>query len=226
MKLSVGTVHVYVVAPDGHLFESMHVAAAARTDKLVALLDRAVQKFRPTPGPPVLKPGQQSQPPKHQSDALVLHLIARGNNQGSWREFPGENWIVLSRPEWTKLLPVETKVGVSWEFEEGIAARLLTHFHPQTEDPYDKDRNRIDRQSLQARIISVQGGVARARLDGSLRMKRPFYPGKEDDKFVDATVVGYFDFDTGRNQIPTVRLVTDQATYGKEGFNAAVRSEN
>src|SRR6185295_1198274 len=70
MKLSVGTVHIYVVAPDGHLFESMHVAAAARTDKLLALLERAAQKFDTRPGPPVIKPGQQSQAPKHELDAL------------------------------------------------------------------------------------------------------------------------------------------------------------
>jgi hypothetical protein len=225
-KLSVGTVHVYVVAPDGHLFDSMHVAAAARTDKLLAMLERAVQKLGPTPGPPVIQPGKQSQPPKHEPDALVLHLTARGNNQGSWREFPGENWILMNRADWTKLLPGETKVGSSWEIESGVAAKLLTHFHPQTEDPYDKDRNRIDQRSLKATVISVQGGAARARLEGNLRMKRTFYPGKEDDKFVDATVIGYLDFDTGRNQTPTVWLVTDVATYGKEGFRVAVRSEN
>jgi len=38
-------------------------------------------------------------PPAHQPDSLVFHLIARGMHTGSYREFPSENWIVLSRDE-------------------------------------------------------------------------------------------------------------------------------
>jgi hypothetical protein len=38
-------------------------------------------------------------------DSLVIHLVSRALAGGSWHEFPAENWIVLSRPEWSELLP-------------------------------------------------------------------------------------------------------------------------
>src|SRR4051812_21440569 len=47
--LSVGTVHVYILTPDGgHPVDSLHVADAARADRLVATLQRAVDRFRPS----------------------------------------------------------------------------------------------------------------------------------------------------------------------------------
>src|SRR5215471_3204235 len=99
-KLSVGTVHAYVLTPDGHTHDSLHVASAARTDQLLALLRRAVEQFKPKEGKPIVAPAPQSAPPKAPADALVLHLVSRGDDRGFWGEFPGENWIVLSRKDW------------------------------------------------------------------------------------------------------------------------------
>src|SRR5207245_4503230 len=56
-KLSVGTVHVYLLGSDGHLLDSMHVAEAAHTQKLSAMLERTVQKLGLAAGAPVLRPG-------------------------------------------------------------------------------------------------------------------------------------------------------------------------
>src|SRR6267143_357481 len=44
---SVGTVHVYVLRPDGHLFGTLHVAEAARTKTLLGLLEKAVAELKP-----------------------------------------------------------------------------------------------------------------------------------------------------------------------------------
>jgi len=44
-------------------------------------------------------------------------------------DFQVEDWIVLSRDEWEKLLPrPQVQVGDSWEMDKDISAKLLTHF--------------------------------------------------------------------------------------------------
>jgi hypothetical protein len=221
-KLPSGTVHVYVLHPsDAKVFNSMHVARAAETPRLVAMLEDAIAKLNVPEGKPVVKVVPQSAAPEAAPDALVLHLTARGFNKGSWREFPSENWMTFSRDEWAKFTG-KAEVGSSWEIDKDVAAKLLTHFYPQTENN-DVSTNRIDQQSLKATVISVKNGVARARVDGSLKMKHTFYPNRDDNNFVDATVVGYVDFEPGK-RIQSLRIVTDRAIYGKEGFGVAAQS--
>src|SRR5215212_7017458 len=88
--LSVGTVHVYILTPDGgHPVDSLHVADAAKADRLAATLRQAVGRFRPAPGKPVVDPAAQSAPPPAGPGALVLHLTARVLKPGgAWGEFP------------------------------------------------------------------------------------------------------------------------------------------
>lgn len=236
-KLSVGTVHAYVVAPDGHLLDSMHTAQVAKPELLVAMLERAVQRLGTPPGEPVVPPAPPA-PPSGAPGSLRLHVVARylerkgnalvpvENAGGNWSALPGEDWLVLSRAEWTKWLPPGTAaVGMSWDIDPAAAAMLLKRFYPPTEEN-DLSNSRIEHQSLRATVISVRNGVARARLEGSLRMKHPFYH-KDDGNFVEATVAGYLDFDLAKRQIRALRLVTDGATYGAAGrqlpFGAAAR---
>src|SRR5262245_40774893 len=99
--LSVGTVHVYILTPDGgHPVASLHVAEAAKPDRLVATLQHAVDRFHPAPGKPVIDPAAQSAPPPAGPGALVLHLTARVLKPGgAWGEFPVENWVVYGADE-------------------------------------------------------------------------------------------------------------------------------
>ena len=58
-------------------------------------------------------------------------------------------------------------------------------------------------------------------------MEHWFYH-KPDGHHVTANIVGYLDFELATQRIRAVRLVTEQALYGKEtnreGFTVAVRS--
>lgn len=45
-------------------------------------------------------------------------------------------------------------------------------------------------------------------------MKYAFYPGRDDDNFVSATIIGLIEFDPARPRIYSLQLVTDGATYG------------
>src|SRR5438034_6008196 len=224
-KLSVGTVHVYILSPGGHPIDSLHVATAAKTDRLIDLLERTVEKLNVREGKAVVSPVAQSAPPKCASDSLVLHLTSRSlDGRGAWSDFPVEDWIVLGRDEWEKLLPRSpVQVGDSWEVDKKISAKLLTHFYPPTENN-DVSKNLFERQSLKATVVSVHNGAARARIDGGMKMRHSFYH-KEDGKVVEATVVGFIDFEPSSRNIRSFQLVTEQATYGGGTFGVAVRSK-
>jgi hypothetical protein len=220
-KMSVGSVHVYLLRPDGRLFDSLHVAEAAKPDVLYNHLEAGARTTGVAPGEPLIPPANVAQRCKPQDGALVLHVVARREGRGSWGEFPGENWIVFSEAEARKLGGAGARIGESREIEPEVAYKIFRHVHPQTEDCSDADRNKVEKQSLRATVAAIDGGTTRLRLDGSLRMKRTFYPNHDDDKRVDAALVGYADVRDGR--VVSFRLVTDSAKYAKENFSVAVR---
>jgi len=154
----------------------------------------------------------------------VFHLVARGFNPGSWREFPGENWIVLSPAEWNRLLPPNPpKAGDSWEAESKVAVKLLTDFYPQTEDTDDADRNRIQECSLRMKVVSASAESILVRLEGTLRMQRRFAPGKGEYYPLSAAVLGFMDVSTGTPKIRRFNLTTWKAVYNTEEFGVALR---
>ena len=97
---SVGTVHVYLLRPDGHLFDTLHVAQAAKASTLLELLNRATSELKTTPGQPLVTPTPQSRQPACDKDSVPLHLVARSlDGRGAWSEFPVEDWIILTAPK-------------------------------------------------------------------------------------------------------------------------------
>jgi hypothetical protein len=222
--LSTGTVHVYLLAPDGKVIGTRHVADATRGDTLADLLAATIARLKVPRGEPLIPPAPQSKPPAHGERDLVLHLVARYSHEGgSWNEFPSEDWVELDQGEIERLLPRHGDVNESWDVDPKVAAKLLLHFYPQTENN-DVRTNRIDVQSLHGTVVSTEQGTARARIEGKLRMKHSFYPRREDNQFVEATLLGYIDFEPKTRQIRALRLVTDEATYGKQAFGVAVES--
>jgi hypothetical protein len=241
-KLSTGTVHVYILTPDGHPVDSLHVARASRVETLLDCLERAIARFKVEAGPTLVKPAPQSRPARKEADALLLHVTTRhlrrkgaafvplgdearrGQSQNAgWGAEPGEDWVELPRAEWARLLgPAKVEAGTSWEPDAKVVAKVLTHFYPPTENN-DVAKNRIQEQALKATVLSVQDGVARVRLDGRLKMKHPFYH-RDDDNVVTAALVGYLEYEPARGALRTLQLVTDGATYGKGAFGAAARA--
>lgn len=223
---------VYLVGPDGKGLASMIVSDAAQGDKLQKLLDATVARLGTAEGKPVVAPAGQAPAPKAEEGDAVLHLVSRRDGRGSWGEFPSENWIVLKRADVTKLLPADDATK-AWDIDAASATKILTHFYPQVETcdfarettADSPHRHRIEQVALRGKIVSREGGRARARLDGTVRLKHTFYPGRDDNNFATATVVGYLDFDVKTRSLTTFRLVTTTATYGKEGFTVAVDAQ-
>ena len=167
-RLSAGTVHAYVLDPAGHPIDSLHVADAARPDRLVTMLERVIRARKLTRGPTLVRPRTLSTPPPGAPGSLILHLTARGHGN-SWDGFPSENWIVLTPRQLEGLLPVaELRVGAAWDVREDVATGILTHFYPQTENN-DVTTHRFERRGLRGTIESVKDGAARARIEWRVR---------------------------------------------------------
>lgn len=238
-KLSTGTVHVYIVAPDGHPIDSQHVATACQVDKLTAMLERTVERLKVPEGKPLTAATKQSAAPKVGQDELVLHLVARtlvkqgkelapaktklGETRSiGWGSYPAENWVVLKKGEVADLLPAKIETGADWEIDPKIAGRFLTHFYPSTENN-DVTKNRFDKIALKATAVSQQDGTVTARLAGELTMVHSFYH-KEDGNKVRARLTGYMVFEPATGRVRTLRLITEEASYGRMQFGVAVRS--
>lgn len=227
-KMSAGSVCVYIVAPDGPVMDSKTVPD---TKKVFSMLEGAIEKLRLKEGPTLVAPRPQSAPPKAKAEAgdLVLHLSAPYEQRsGSWHEVPAETWIVLNKAEWSAFLPPENaQPGASWLVGAGVTAKLYSFFYPATEDTLGNqiDRNKIETQELKATLESVSGGVARARLEGRLKMRRPFYPNHPEQApgVVEAEIAGFMEFEPGKD-IRWLKLATVSATYAKWKFGVALRS--
>lgn len=221
--LSTGTVHVYILDPEGHAVDSAHVAEGAKLDVLRRLLDRNVARFRPEPGPPVVVPRPQAPPPDHEPGGLTLHLVARSlDGRGAWGGVIPEDWFTLAAGEAKGLTAEAPAVGAAWDLPPALAARLLERFYPATENN-DLGKNRIERAEVRAEVVSVEGGVARVRLVGDLRMGHPFYH-KEDGKVVEAKALGFVEFDARSREVRSLLMVTESATYNGGTFGVTLRS--
>jgi hypothetical protein len=243
-----GTVCVYLVSPEG---TPMAVAPANEDlvydpDRLADLMLLVVRQLKVVKVEPSVAVKPRSPVPRARDGSLVLHVVARylerkgdayvpcdvkavlGTKNGrNWADLPSQEWVVLSRLEWTSLLPRgEVRVDSTWKPSEAVTADLLRHFYPPTENT-DLKKNRVEKLVIQARVESIERGIARARLDGRMRMKHPFYH-QDDNNFVEADLVGYVGFKTDTREIKSFCLVTGNGRYGADvkamqHFGVAVR---
>jgi hypothetical protein len=218
-RIGVGMAANFLLTPDGH----PHVMVPGESPGvMLAALRRAVEEFKPNPGPPVVMPGPQSTPPSAPADCITLHLISRADRGGSWGAIPAENWIVLTQEDWSKLLPTTAATpGQVWELDRDVTAKILTYFYPQTENNV-ATIERIEDQRLTAKALTVTDGVVTARVDGFVHMQHVFYPGRKDAQPLRAEVVGLLTFMPGKP--PALQLVTTRAAHGTRLFKVAVRT--
>ncbi len=216
-KLSSGTVHVYLLTPDGDVFNSLHVANAANKDNLRTALGKAIGERKLTAGKPVIPPAPQSASPKCAANDVVLHIVARGSGHGSWREVPGENWVLLSKQEQAAF---DDKAGA--EIPADIARKILTYFYPQTENN-NATPDRIEEATLRKHLEKSADGVTAFSLEGNVRLKHAFYPRKPDEREVVAPVLGWVEYDKRQKKIVSFRMATDGALYGKEPIDVVVK---
>lgn len=225
-NLRVGSVSMYITGPDGKILDGLRVPQAYTPVKnTVDLLQKTIDKLQVKEGKLLVKPAPQSAPPKADADALVLHVVVREDNQAqSWQRYPAENWLVFPKADWSKFLPPAG--AKTWDVDAAVARKLLTFFYPGTEDTMSNqvDRNVIETASIQGAVVSNGGKRSLIRLDASLKMQRPFYPGHPEHKAVplEAKAVGYVEIESSR--ILSFRMATESGTFGAKKFGVAVES--
>ena len=208
-KKSVGSVHVYILNPEGKLIDSMHVAEAAKPKVLTAMLQKTVTDLKLRPGGAVAKVHAQAAPPAAEEGSLLLHLVSRSTDgKGAWTEFPVENWIVLTAEEQNALLAEQP--------DQSVLKKILTHFYPATENN-DVSKNRFEQLSA-----SAKRSGSRVQLSGTFKMAHSFYH-KEDGKMVESDFIGFADVDPA-GQIKNFQMTTRDARYNGGKFAVAVRS--
>jgi hypothetical protein len=225
-KLGVGDVHVYILAPDGHAIASLDIGSAEDADKEYELLRQVVARLHTEPGQPAIPPRPQSFPPAAAADAMILHLVSRHLPiGGSWTEYPAENWIVLAKSDWIQLLPPGgIAAKASWDVPLPVAVKLVEWIYPQAEEVELQNRSRVDLASLHLTVTTLSGGGGRARIDGRVRLRHSFYPGKPSEDYANSKLLGYMDFDVTQGLIQRLRMVTTEATYTTSEFATSIVS--
>ncbi len=225
-KLGVGDVHVYLLAPDGSAIAGLGVGSAEDPDKVYDVLRRVAAQLHTEPGPPAVPPRPQSSPPSADADAMIFHLVSRTlPSGGSWNEYPAENWIVLAKSEWTQLLPPrDVAVKASWDVPLPVAVKLVEWIYPQNEEVELQNRSRVDIALLHLTVTSLREGIGRARIDGKVRLRHSFYPGKPSEDYANSKLLGYMDFDLTQGLVQRLRMVTTEATYTTAEFGTSIVS--
>jgi hypothetical protein len=218
-KLGIGDVHVYIVAPDKSAVASLPVVKAAEPAQLLPFLEEMIARLHLKPGPPAIKPHPTSRPPASvPPDSLIIHLVSRALNGGSWHEFPSENWIILSAAEAGQLMPpghVTSKQ--TWNIPQPVAVKLAEWVYPQNEEKTGVNRSRVDQAEFRMTAATVEGSLVRARIDGKIRLWHSFYPGAQNEQnaqdFAISDLTGYMDFDSVQHRIQRLRIVTKKGEY-------------
>jgi hypothetical protein len=225
-RMRAGSVCIYIAGPDGKIIDALRVPQAYEpVQNTVDLLQRTIDTLKVKEGKPLVPPSPQSTAPKAEADVLVLHVMVREENQkNQWQSYPAENWLLIPKADWSKFIPPAG--SKAWEVDPAVAKRLLTFFYPGTEDTHSNqvDRNVIEKATIQASVRSESGTKTLIRLDATLKMDRPFYPGHPEHKPVpvEARAVGYVE--VASSKIISFRMATEQATFGGKKFGAAVES--
>lgn len=228
-----GSVCVYLIAPDGHPVAAapLNEPVAADPKRLTELMQKTLADLQTTTGEALVAP-KPAAPPAMDEDSRALHVVGRylerqgtelrpfdvktllGTTQGvGWASVPADSWIVLTKDEWTSLLPAKTSArGAVWDLPPAVLSKVLDQLYPPTENT-DVRKNRIERQSVRAELEEIDGNIGRVQLEGSFKMKHPFYH-EDDQNYVEADLHGYLEFDISARTLRALRLVTDRATYG------------
>jgi len=209
------------------VIESIDIGTATQPEKLLGRLRAVVEKLKTPEGKPLVAPRAQSHPPGSGADSLVLHLAAR-SYKGTWNEFPVENWFVLGRKETATLLPAGDVIAQqSWELDREVTARFLTKFLPNGFAYASYHKPGIVEQSLKATVVSLEKGVAHARLEGTLTLKHRSLnfnvrPPADIEEMAQMPLVGFMDFEPGKRRLLTFRLLANRATARKGQVEYAV----
>ena len=222
-NLPQGTVHVYLLTPGGSVHNSMHVKHAAKQAHLFRFLAAAVRELKTDSGSTLVKPALKAVPPPAEKHQLVLHASSQYDDAGG---VVGDDWIILSRDEWSQFLPPASKS--EWKIEDALAKKIFVHLYPYAADWTD-DAEQVSVAQLSAYTLPPKPGddasLIRIALRGKFVASRNQHEGRAALPVV-AEIVGLVKSDSmaGPNSKPEVVLTTGLARYGDRPFSSLVTS--
>jgi RNA polymerase sigma-70 factor (ECF subfamily) len=221
-----GTEYVYFLSPLGEVVDGIHICTIRTPDLLAKLEQHACGEAGGALSPPT----PQSIAPL--TGAPVLHVTSRyldakgqvEKGRSDYHAFPAEDWITLGPADEAALVPVpEAPLQATWSVDFAVAARLLSRVYPLTGNMLDPLKNRIQAVGLTAKVVAGRRDIAWIRLDGRVSIDHPFVA-ERDHRQVESAIAGYIEYNRAEKKIRTLRLITDQAVYGRENFAVAFRS--
>jgi hypothetical protein len=224
-KLGASDVHVYVLGPDRTSLAGLDIDSAMKTPKAISFLTSLAEQQHIQAGPPPFQPRPRSVPPPTESADPVLHLTARKTERSGWNEFPSENWIALSATEWDQLLPPSgTGLRAVWTLPVPVATKLAEWIYPQTEETHRSNRSKVEIADIRLTMVTLDGALCRARIDGTVRLVHSFYPGRPSDDRANSELIGFADFDLLHRKVQRLRIVTQKAEYQGTQFACSLVS--
>ena len=223
-KLPHGTVHAWLLAPDGELKTSMHVMHAMKESVLQRMLTETVRDLKIKPGNTLFRPQSQLKWPEVSEEQLILHA----SSQYSDRDGPtGDDTIVLDRNEWQEFLPPKASdvtVRQEWRIGEELAQKILVHIYPYAPD-WDTNPEQIAQCELTAYILPAKDGQSGPQVivRGFIRQQHNSQPGR-DPLVVVAEIAGLVTPSSVVGGKPKILLTTGNAIYGARAFSSLIRS--
>lgn len=192
-----------------------------------AALKRAVARLHPPRGKP-LRHASLSDASAPEPRGLAIHVTARYlGHTGLMMDdvlhaFPTEAWITFNERETDSLLPPRgAREGATWKLPSEVARKLFHEFYPPSEVS-SPELTQVEAQSLTGRLEVMGETHALVRLEGAFRLRHPWW-NAEDEKYVEASVVGFVEMDPRTRGIQWFRLVTYDASYcGAHGWRVPI----
>jgi hypothetical protein len=105
-----------------------------------------------------------------------------------------------------------------------VATKLAEWIYPQTEDTLRSNRSKVDVADIRLTMVTLNGTLCRARIDGTVRLVHSFYPAHPSEDRANSQLIGFADFDLLHRKVQRLRVVTQKAEYMGAPFGCSLVS--
>lgn len=213
-KLIGGSVCVFLLDPDGHIWATMRVQEACKPQNLVPLLEKTIAERKLTPRDSEAVRASAATPserkPKSEGSRLI-HIWARVDQKGSNRGVSNDRVELTAAERKAFAPPADALPGSSWRIPDKIAHKLYLYCYPP--GPRWKVSDcRVKSGTLKATLIAASESEARIRLQGEMELTFP-NTGKPTDGRITARFVGTARVEGKTHALTSLALVSEQADY-------------
>jgi hypothetical protein len=215
-RIQRGRIMIYLIAPDGTVFDRMNVTEALQTEKnLIPMLERAIKNRKLKPRDPAAVRASavsQVRPPRRKDqNGLLFHVSTFGGHDPR----RGEDYVELAPAEWSALVPpARARAGTSWRVPKKVADRLYRYCYPAVCN-YWADHSKVRAGSLTATVVASKGKQVRIALRGVLALEHDVTDNGTFPARVSAELIGLATYDRQKRTLTRFQLAAERATYRK-----------